>query len=183
MTWDDYRRFDAHFEKLGFGRVSFFDGILEIMALSELHETIRATLEWLIQNYAIWQGMKIHTKGQATIGSRRKNAGKEPDGSFWFGRIPEPGEPADLVLEIVVSSPPGIDKLIFFARFAIPELWIWENERIQIHVLKKDGKGYKRAKRSQVFPDLDLAVLERCALLPELGQAVQEFRDAIEAAK
>ncbi len=177
-TWETYEQFDAYFEELSFGRVSYCDGILEIMPNSKLHERMKVNLARLIQDYALWMGHDFSSAGQATIGEQEKDASKEPDDSFWFNR--EMDERADLILEVVITSP-AIEKQSFYARFGIPELWIWEDGRIQVWLLKKDGKGYKKSKRSQIFPNLDLRLMERCAQSEILSQAIREFRRGLEA--
>ena len=179
MTWDDYERFDSYFMEHGGGHVSFLDGILEIMPTSKIHETIKRTIGRLIEDYAIEQNIEVVSWGQATIGERKKNASKEPDDFFVFGRTPTDDDRADLVVEVVITSS-AVNKLDFYERFAIPELWIWEKGLINVYILKNDGTGYAQQSRSELFPDLNPNWIEQAAQKPTLSQAVQEFRRLLE---
>ena len=173
-SWDDYIAWDARFDELGFGRVSYCDGVLEIMSLTKLHERVRRILSRLIEDYALSLGMILDSTGSATIGERSKDAGKEPDDSFWFDRPGTDNSP-DLVTEIVVSSE-AISKQPFYARFNIPELWVWENRKITIYLLNENADGYDSAEKSQIFPDLDMDLVEQCCKLETLGEAIKKFQ-------
>ena len=175
-SWDDYVTWDRHFEELGYGRVAYCDGILEIMSISKLHEKIKTILHHIIVNYAIHIGRNPDSAGSATIGNRAKDAGKEPDDSFWFDREAS-GNTPDLIVEVVVRSE-AIDKLNFYSRFEIPELWIWKDDKLKVYLL--DGSTYQESGKSGLFPELDLKVVETCCEADNLGAAIREFREYLQ---
>ncbi len=177
--WEAYQRFLAYFGEFGAIRVAFCDGILEIMGKESLsHGIVSRLLAHLIGAYAMMQDTTVISTGSALIGSEKKNAGKNPDEAFWFGREPEEGEGPDLVVEVVMSSE-AISKQSFYARFDVPEFWIWEEGKISVYLLKANGKGYKASKRSRIFPDLDMKLVERCSRLKSLNAADAKFRKAL----
>lgn len=179
VSWEEYVAWNARFEELGYGRVSYCDGVLEIMSVTKLHERVRAIIGRLITDYALKIGKEPDSAGCATIGDRGKDAGKEPDDSFWFDRVGVEDDP-DLVVEVVVSSE-AISKQSFYARFGIPELWIWENGGITVYLLSTDQAAYEKSARSRIFPDLDLALIERCCQCASLGEAIREFQRVLQA--
>lgn len=176
-SWSDYQDWDRKFEALGFGRVSYCDGVLEIMSISKLHEKIKRILGRIIEDYAIHVGMNPDSAGSATIGDRAKDAGKEPDDSFWFDRDASENDP-DLIVEVVVKSE-AISKQNFYARFGIPELWVWENSQLTVYLLNETGDGYRESERSDLFPELDLAIVETCGEADNLGAAIREFQKSL----
>ncbi len=179
--WDGYERFAAYFGKRGLGKVSYSNGILEVIGNESLsHELVSRLLGHLIGAYGILLGLNVFHSGGATIGSKEKDASKNPDESFWFDREPVANAGPDLVIEVVMTSE-AIGKQEFYARFAIPELWIWEAGEIQVFLLKANGKGYKASKRSRMFPALDLKLVERCCQMGSLTEADAAFRAAVKS--
>ncbi|HEV3191373.1 MAG TPA: Uma2 family endonuclease [Polyangiaceae bacterium] len=69
-----------------------------------------------------------------------------------------PKEFPDLAIEVVWTSG-GIDKLEIYRAFGVREVWIWRDARIEVHALR--GSAYERVVKSEVFADLDLAVVAR----------------------
>ena len=177
--WGGYQRFYNFFQKQGYGKVAFCDGILEIMGNESLsHGMVSYILGNLIGTCGIQFGKEVYGGGTALIGSKEKNAGKNPDESFWFDREPAEGEPPDLVVEVVVATE-AISKQEFYAKFKVPELWVWEKGRITVFLLKADGKGYKTSKSSRFFPELDMELMERCSQLTSLNEADRQFREGL----
>ena len=177
--WDGYQRFRKFFEKEGYGRVAYCDGLLEIMGNeSQPHEIVSYILGHLIGSYAMSLGREVYGTGSALIGSKQKDAGKNPDESFWFDRDPVENEGPDLVVEVVLTTE-AISKQTFYAKFDVPEFWIWEEGKLTVYLLKSDGKGYKKSKTSQVFPDLDLKLMERCSNMASLSKANIEFERGV----
>ena len=166
--WEDYESWDAHFSELGYGRVSYCDGVLEIMTLTKRHELVRRILSRLIEDYSFSEDISPDTAGSATIRKQSKDAGREPDDSFWFDREgpPEDDDPPDLITEIVVTSE-AISKQSFYARFGIPEMWIWESGKITIYLLKA---GWERIQKIKIEPDFSRPGYE-------IGRTMLQFED------
>ena len=78
----------------------------------------------------------------------------------------------DLAIEIAITSG-GIDTLEIYRRWKIPEVWIWQSDAL--HIFQLQGERYAPARKSRHFPKLDLALLEKCARLPEFLTARRQF--------
>jgi Uma2 family endonuclease len=99
----------------------------------------------------------------------------EPDECYIVG-ADQSRERPDLAIEVVWTSG-GIDKLEIYARLGVGEVWFWKDGRIEVHVLR--GGRYESARRSDLFPGLDVDLL--CSFLdrPTALQAVRAFREAL----
>lgn len=82
----------------------------------------------------------------------------------------------DIALEVIISSP-LIDKLEVYRGLGVREVWLFRNEAFEVMTLKHDH--YEAIEQSQVFPEIDLPVLARYALLEDQHAALKAFRDEL----
>ncbi len=179
ISWESYLAFD---KRLGDDRpgprLYYLDGELEIMSTSEEHERVKKWLGDLLAVYFEEKEIEIMPRGQATMRRALKAAGAEPDESWCIrGEKKFP----DLVLEIALSSG-GIKKLEVYQRFAVPEVWLWRRNRLEIFVLSRSGH-YEASPSSRLLPGLDLALLERCVAIRSWQRAHRTFRAAVSNSK
>lgn len=174
ISWEQFMAIDAALGPERHTRLTFLDDTLEIMApLSRRHEHIKTALGSLVEMFFEERETDIFAFGSASLQQEFKKAGKEPDESFCVGdEKPVP----DLVVEVVVSSG-GIEKLEIYRRFAVPEVWWWEDDRLTIHTLR--GTRYVRSARSRMLPGLEAELVQRCVLRPTLLQCRRTFREAL----
>ena len=59
------------------------------------------------------------------------------------------------------------------------EVWLWRNEAIRTYRLQ--GDNYVEMSRSELLPDLDIALVARLAGYEDQHQALTEFRQALQA--
>ena len=178
MSWERYLAFD---KALGDDRPGprfyYLDGELEILTTSSEHERIKKWLGGCMDIYFQETEMDVTPHGQATMRLALKAAGAEPDESWC---ISEEKEFPDLVLEIALTSG-GIRKLDLYRRFRVPEVWIWRKGRLEVFALEADGGDYTRVPTgSRLLPDLDTALLERCAAIPKWRDAMRTFRTGLQ---
>ena len=150
-------------------RVSFLDGTIELMAPSYEHESRKSQIGWLLKLYLVEKDIDVFAHGSTTLQKSFKKAGKEPDESFCFYRqkkIP------DLAIEVAITSG-GIDTLEIYRRWAIPEVWIWQRDALQVFIL--EDEVYTKNRASRWFPDLDLKLLSECAKIESVLQARKKF--------
>lgn len=176
VSWEQYVAID---EERGAEhsqpRLYFLNEQLEVMTTSRRHERIKDWITWLLLEFFNEADLEVFTHGQATL-QEFGRAGAEPDGSWCLGAEKEI---PDLVLEVALTSG-GVDKLEIYRRFAVPEVWLWQNERLEIWTLRTDAGGYDGpARASRLLPALDLALLERCVALSTWREARRTFRDGI----
>jgi Uma2 family endonuclease len=169
ISWSQFAAIETAFEGVAGVRCFYLDGNLEIMNISPEHEEIKSTIGLLIEAYMREKGIRFYVKGGPTLGGKEKRARKEPDESYNLGTkkaIP------DLIIEVVLSSG-GIDKLQFYKRIGVPEVWFWEKGEIKIYRLR--GGEYEQVNSSEWLPDLDLALLSQYISYPDQYEAVAEF--------
>jgi Uma2 family endonuclease len=158
-------------------RISYLDGALEIMSPSKDHERIKSYIGRLIEAYALERDIDLSPYGSWTLKRAPRKSGAEPDECYIVGSDQGATAP-HLAIEVVWTSG-GIDKLEIYRRLGIGEVWIWREERIEIHLLR--GGSYALAERSALFPDLDVPQLASFLDRPTALQAVRAFRDALRA--
>jgi Uma2 family endonuclease len=158
-------------------RLSYLDGVLELMSPSQPHEIIKAKLGSLLSFYCVEMGIEIQEVGSWTIRQRRKKGGLEPDESFIFGReSAQAKQRPDLAIEVVWTSG-GIRKLDIYQRLGVPEVWFWKKEVITIYGL--DDDRYVKRERSAFVPDIDLALICRLVHCVTTNDAYAELRAAL----
>ena len=177
VRWERYQQLDSI---LGHDRpeprLYYLDGELEIMTASLAHEKLKEWLGTLVEDYLYETGVETFPHGQATM-RRLREAGAEPDKSWCFGKEkPHP----DLVVEIALTSG-GIDKLDIYQRFAVPEVWLWRKNNLEIWTLQRDRSGYNGpGKQSRLLPGLNVATLTRCLRISSWREARRTFRQALQ---
>ncbi|MCU0541631.1 MAG: Uma2 family endonuclease [Oscillatoriaceae cyanobacterium Prado104] len=176
MTWQQFKILDALLENTRSVRLSYLDGTVEIMTLSPEHETIKCLLAGMLITFFIEKDISFRTTGSATLRGESKGTSKEPDLSYFFGEDRRQRSAPDLAIEVVYTSG-KIDKLEYYRRFNIAEVWFWEDGVFAIYELK--GERYDRVSRSVVLPDLNLELLGRCLQMSEEKEAVKAFRDGV----
>lgn len=175
IGWEGYLAFD---KALGADRPGprfyYLAGDLEIMSTSEHHEKIKKLVADLLAVFFEHTDIEIFPRGQATMRVLQE-AGAEPDESWCLG---ENKQWPDLVLEIALTSG-GLPKLELYRRFAVPEVWIWRSNALEIHVLRADNTAYERAAASRVLPTLPVELLERCVGIASWREARRAFRSGL----
>jgi Uma2 family endonuclease len=176
MTWEQFKALDSLLEYTRSVRLSYLDGYVEIMTLSPEHETIKCLLALLLGQFFIEKDISFRPTGSATLQGETKGSSKEPDLSYYFGENRRQKATPDLAIEVVFTSG-NINKLEYYRRFKIAEVWFWEDAVFSIYELK--GEGYDRISQSVLLPDLDLELLGRCLQMSEEKEALKVFRDAV----
>ncbi|MBI4613536.1 MAG: Uma2 family endonuclease [Planctomycetes bacterium] len=156
-------------------RMIYLEGVLELMTTSWDHEWYKKTLARILEAYADELGLEFTGVGSMTLKVKRKKRGLEPDECYEVG--PETKRRPDLAVEVIWTSG-GLDKLEVYRGLGIQEVWLWRDQKIEIHALR--GDRYVRARKSRVLPGLDL---ERVAAFLVSGKSqsriVRDFRASL----
>jgi Uma2 family endonuclease len=175
VTWEQFKAIDANLEDVRDVRLSYLQGVLEIMSpIGDKHETVKSTLGALLEAYMRYKNIRHYIRGGFTLESPGYASGT-PDESYSIGVR---RELPDLVIEVIITSG-SIDRKELFHPLNIPELWFWKANQLQVFCLNTEQ--YEETSRSQVFPDLDLALLLKYIKHPDQYDAVQEFLAEIQA--
>ena len=178
MTWEQFKALDSLLEYTRSVRLSYLDGYVEIMTLSREHEIIKCLLAGMLMMFFLEKDMSFMPTGSATLQGEIKGSSKEPDLSYYFGEDRRRRETPDLAIEVTFTSG-TINKLEYYRRFNVAEVWFWEDGVFAIYQL--NSEGYELVSRSMLLPDLDLELLGRCLQMSEEKEALKVFRDAVRA--
>ncbi|WP_293335617.1 Uma2 family endonuclease [Microcoleus sp. CAWBG58] len=138
------------------------------------HEIAKGRIGALVETYMMGAGIDFTPTESLTLENESVRVKCEADKSYELGAD---RERQDLAIEVVVTSG-GIDKLEAYKRLQISEVWFWENSRLSLYALGKEG--YEQIVSSQLLPKLDIDLLVRCVNMPSHVEAVKAFKRAID---
>jgi Uma2 family endonuclease len=188
VSWETYERLLADDEERRVPRMTYDQGVLELVTPSMPHDEDARTITRIVDIVAANLGTPIRSVGSTTFRRKDLERGFEPDASFYIQneeRIRGQREvdltvdpPPDLVLEMEMSRS-ALDKLPLFASVGIPEVWRCDGQRVTILILEQDR--YQESSNSLAFPILTSDILtrflaeSRTALSPDWFQAVSDW--------
>jgi Uma2 family endonuclease len=178
VSWTDYVILREALDTPGL-RMTYCEGVLELMSPSRNHELWKKTIARLIELAAFVLELPLLGYGSTTFRNEAKERGVEPDECWRVGSQMKDGELPDIVLEVVHLSP-ILDKLHVYDGLAIPEVWLWREGVFEIHRRKPEG-GYERAEQSGFLPQLDFGVIARFVTREDQDVALREFAAALRA--
>lgn len=166
VSWEVYEALmDEMIDERG-RRISYSEGVLQIMSLSARHESYATLIARFVDRISLIFGIKILFYGGATMRKKKKQKGNEPDGSFYIQSadlLPnkleidfEHDPPPDIAIEVDVHHASG-GKLPIYAALGVPEVWLYDETKLTIFQLK--GGGYAKAETSRALPILTAAKL------------------------
>ena len=175
VTWADYQRLLEIRGDRSAPRLSYDDGLLEIMSPSKDHESLESLIGCLIEIYCLEAGIEFSTYGSWTLEDKAQRRGIEPDECYVFGP-PRAAIRPDLAIEVVWTSG-GLGKLDIYAALGVREVWFWRRGVLTPHVLR-DG-AYVEVPASEALPAIDLAQLASFLDRPSTSAAMRAYRDAL----
>lgn len=164
MTWEQFKALDSLLEYTRSVRLSYLDGYVEIMTLSREHEVIKYLMALLLGQFFLEKDISFTPTSSATLQGETKGSSKEPDLSYYFGEDRRGRKTPDLAIEVIFTLR-TINKLEYYRRFNVAEVWFWEDGVFSIYQLKSES--YDRVSRSVLLPDLDIELLGRCLQMSE----------------
>jgi Uma2 family endonuclease len=182
VSWYSYEALLIKLQENSHYRVTYLDGILEIVSPSIRHENLKKRLAILLERYLYKKRIKFKPMGSSTIRKQLKQAGAEPDECYSIGN---PKSIPDLAIEVNITSG-SINKLEIYRRLGVVEVWFWENNRLKLYHKREDipsefleTNGYEQVSLSEILPELNISLLEECALISDDILAIDEFEQAI----
>lgn len=177
VSWKDYVILREALDTPGL-RMTYCEGVLELMSPSREHELWKKTIARLIELYAFLRGLPLIGYGSTTFRKEAAQRGAEPDECWSFGAQMRDGQFPHIVLEVIATAP-LLDKLKVYDGFAIPEVWLWRTAAFELY-RRQDAGGYDRIDRSALLPELDFTLLARFAIREDQDAALREFSETIE---
>jgi len=159
LSWDLYDRLLGELGDSPSTRLTYDNGLLQIMVISAAHDAPNRTLASIVSIVAEETGTDLCNLGSTTMQRPDLLKGFEPDSCFYFrdaayvrGRneIDLLRDPApELIIEVDVSSS-SLNRFPIFAAVGVAEVWHYSRETVTIHTLH-DG-AYVIASNSRAFP-------------------------------
>ena len=182
LNWQMYETLLAKLEDNSHYRVTYIDGILEIVSPSIRHENLKKRLAILIERYLYLKRIRFSPMGSSTIKKQIKQAGVEPDECYSIG---EKKNIPDLAIEVIITSG-SIDKLEIYRRLGVTEVWVWQINRLKLYHLREETPshfletyGYEQITSSELLPELKIALLEECVQISDDIEAIDQFEQGI----
>ncbi|MEQ8973550.1 MAG: Uma2 family endonuclease [Coleofasciculus sp. C1-SOL-03] len=172
MSWQQFKLLEQSFAESPGIRLFYYKGEVEILAVSQDHETFSRLIGILLAIYFEEKGIEFTPTGRFTQ-EKEGVASAQADESYSIGTLKNT---PDLSIEVVFTSG-NLSKLNRYQELGIPEVWFWEDGLFTLHHLRADG--YERIYTSEVLPDLDIDLLTRCVLMTSTVEAMRFFRQAI----
>lgn len=142
-TWAEYISLD-----LPSKRVSFRSGVITIVSPGRNHELIGDYIRAIIWAYCRKNNLALFPYNQTPLKEEGKE-GKEPDVAYCF-EIDK--DKPDLAVEINLTSG-SIDDLTKYQYLKIPEVWLWEDNKIRFFAYR--DSGYIELTTSNSLPNLN----------------------------
>ena len=173
VHWNNY---EALINDLGDSlqyRVTYLDGVIELMSPSRRHEIRKTIIGSLLEIYFQEKRIRYFPLGSTTFRKQAKRGGVEPDESYCIGIEKEV---PDLAIEVVVTSE-GIDKLEVYKRLAVGEVWFFQNNQFAVDHLRDEN--YELVAKSELLPNLNLSILAEYVIAEDPLDAAIAFREKI----
>ena len=171
VSWEQYEQLLAEVGDDAPWRITYLDGVLELMSPSRRHESNKTLIGSLLEDYFKEKRIPFFPMGSTTLRKQAKQSGAEPDESYCVGTDKEF---PDLAIEVVITSG-SIQKLQVYKRLGVREVWFFQQNQFEVHYLR--GEDYEQIAASEVLPSLDLSLLAEFALASDPLTAALEFRD------
>jgi tetratricopeptide (TPR) repeat protein len=158
VSWEEFENILAQMGDNRAARLAYDRGTLEIIMPSQPHEYYKEIISFLVQELADEMGKDCEPYGSTTWRRKAKEAGAEPDNSFYIqneslvrGRVDinlDQDPPPDLVLEIDYTSK-SLDRMAIYARLGVPEIWRYDENVLRVYQL--ESGEYKEIDGSFAF--------------------------------
>lgn len=173
VSWEEFEQILAIAGETRGLRMTYLEGELELMSPSHFHEGLKKTIGRLVEIWAIDHDLELQGYGSWTLKKKVKKCAAEPDECYILGMPKGEMVRPDLAIEVEWTTG-GIEKLEVYRRLQVREVWIWEDGRLNLFLLR--GDEYVRILKSRLLPDLDMKELARCASIENQTAAIRAFR-------
>ncbi len=178
VGWDDYEKLLSMRGERNVPRITYLDGVVELMSPSNYHELDKTRFARLLEAWSEAAGVQLEGSGSRTLKNKRKKVGAEADESYTVGRVPRNDrDRPDIAIEVVWTSE-GIDKLDVWRHLGVREVWFYERGSLRFFALRgaKGHEGYVEISLSEIIPQLPRELLLACMREPAQTAALRALR-------
>ena len=158
VSWEDYQQLVTEANNQNGVRLTFAQGSLEIMSPLPIHEKYKEFLLRLMDRLSTLMGFDLESLGSTTFNQEWLDNGVEPDTCFYIKNAAKiigknridlaVDPPPDIAVEIDISHR-STTKLKIYEELRVPEIWLYEEQKLQILLLTETG--YADSPTSQSF--------------------------------
>jgi Uma2 family endonuclease len=185
-NWEQYEKLLNRIGDAAGYRITYLDGVLEIMSPSRRHESRKTGIGNLLEIYFEEADIEYFPFGSTTLRKEERRGGTEADEAYCIGTD---REFPDLVIEVIVTSG-SINKLELYRRLNVREVWFWRNDRFSIYHLREETPvefvancGYEQIENSELLPELDIPMLTECLKNPLPLAAAKAWRQNLRSTR
>lgn len=162
VSWEMYEELLKAFSQKRNLKLTYDEGVLEIMVPSQEHEKDGEFLARMIVILTEEFGLPIQHGGSTTLKRKKMKKGLEPDKCFWITNAAKVAgvkqldlkihPPPDLAIEVDVTRS-SLDRFGIYRTLGVGELWRLDGDDLQFNTLAADKK-YAQVSSSSVFPGI-----------------------------
>lgn len=170
LPWESYENI---LETFGDRRLrhTYVEGMLEIVSPSMDHESTKCMLGSFVEILSRVYGLPRISIGSTTMRKEHWRRGLEPDEGFYLGQKnvapmlgrrqfdPDRDPPPNLLVEVDITTN-STDRIEFYRRLGVKEVWRFKDREVAIYRLTKGGE-YRQVRHSRFFPVATAADLSR----------------------
>ena len=154
--WEDYERLLAMRGESAVPRITYLEGLIELMSPSQYHELDKKRLARLLEAWAEEAGVDLEGYGSWTLKKKRAKRGAEADECYTVNRrtVSDRDRP-DIAIEVIWTSG-GIDKLEVYRKLGVREVWHYERGTLRFFALRgeRGRESYAEIPQSGFLPQL-----------------------------
>ena len=171
-------------------RMTYDEGVLELMSPRRQHESIGCLLGRLVETYSEVRGIEIQSVASTTFKRSDLSKGFEADESYYIEHADQIrakeeldlsiDPPPDLVIEIEITRS-AIEKMKLFAAMGVPEIWRHDGTQLNFSRLRAgsgvSGDVYENISESVALTGFTVEIAEHV-----LAQRLETGENALIAA-
>ncbi|MEQ1603454.1 MAG: Uma2 family endonuclease [Pyrinomonadaceae bacterium] len=180
VGWDTYEDISEELGDSGRLHVTFDNGTLTIMPITQLHEWLKSLIDKFVTFAGMHSRVNVVPTGSATLRSKMKQLGVEPDLSYFVSKAAvhrikdyvadELEMPPDIVVEIDVHNP-SEEKLDIYSSLGVPEFWHYSRKELRMY--KLNNGRYEPVANSSELPLLGGQILTEFLNRGQTGEIEQ----------
>jgi Uma2 family endonuclease len=167
VTWQTYKQLLTELGDRRTSRLTYAQGILEVIMPSDRHETHKKLIERMIETLTEELNLPAKSFGSTTLNREDLEKGAEPDSCYYIQNVSHirgrtinlaTDPPPDLVVEVDISNPSS-QRIEIYKQLGVPEIWRYSNSTVQIYHLQESE--YRSSDFSRTFPIASIVVINQ----------------------
>jgi Uma2 family endonuclease len=181
VGWSDYEKLLAMRGESSVPRITYLEGVVELMSPSRYHELDKKRFARLLEAWSEVAGVQLEGYGSWTLKDEEEDRGAEADECYTVGRTADSDEDRpDIAIEVIWTSG-GINKLEVYRKLGVCEVWFYKRGALSFFTLRGEpgDQRYVEIPRSELMPQLPVELLLECMREPSQTAAVRALRAAL----